>query len=139
MAAITDLTTLAGSDVADGDYLPIHDVSAATDKKVTASALFYERTARAIVPTVESVANNGTITLTGIVYGLLLVNNHSEGGQALIWLSAASTSIIAQVGTNIGVTAGAASKVNVYISGGNCVIENKRGLTISIGYLALAS
>lgn len=33
MAAITDLTTLAVADVAAGDYIPINDASAGTDKK----------------------------------------------------------------------------------------------------------
>jgi len=39
MATINGLTTLAGADVATGDYLPIYDASAATDKKVAAGSL----------------------------------------------------------------------------------------------------
>jgi hypothetical protein len=34
MAAITDLTTLAHTDLAVGDWLVVHDLSAATDKKM---------------------------------------------------------------------------------------------------------
>lgn len=33
MAAITDLATLAITDLADDDWIPVHDLSAGTDKK----------------------------------------------------------------------------------------------------------
>ena len=39
MAAITDLTTLAAADVVDADWLPIHDLSAGTDKKIARSSV----------------------------------------------------------------------------------------------------
>ena len=38
MAAITDLATLAHNDLAAGDWLVVHDLSAATDKKMAAFA-----------------------------------------------------------------------------------------------------
>jgi hypothetical protein len=36
MAAITDLATLAITDLADDDWIPVHDLSAGTDKKAAA-------------------------------------------------------------------------------------------------------
>lgn len=39
MAAITDLATLAAADVADNDWMVIHDLSAGTDKKTARSSV----------------------------------------------------------------------------------------------------
>ena len=136
MAAITDLATLAAADVAAADWLVIND--SGTDKKVAISSLFYNATGRNIAPTFQSVANNGTITLTGLNYGLLMVQNDTDGGQALFWLSGSVTSIINQVGSSFTVTSGTANEINVYISGGNAVIENKLGATKQISYLGFA-
>ena len=137
MAAITDLATLAAADVADTDWLVVHDLSAATDKKIARSALSDSLPGRFIRPTTVSIANNGTETITGADFGLILVQNNSNGGQALVWLSVSSATIISQVGSSITTTADTASRINVYVSGGNCVIQNKLGSTMSISYLAI--
>lgn len=39
MAAITDLSELVAADVASGDFIPIHDVTAGTDKKFDVNGL----------------------------------------------------------------------------------------------------
>ena len=137
MAAITDLATLAAADVADDDWLVAHDLSAATDKKIARSSLSDNMLGRVIRPTEVSIANNGTETITGADFGLILVQNNSNGGQALVWLSVSSATIISQVGSSITTTADTASRINVYVSGGNCVIQNKLGSTMSISYLAI--
>ena len=137
MAAITDLATLAAADVADTDWLVVHDLSAATDKKIARSALSDSLPGRIIRPTTVSIANNGTETITGADFGLILVQNNSDGGQALVWLSVSTATIISQVGSSITTTADTASKINVYASGGNCIIQNKLGSIKSISYLAI--
>ena len=58
MAAITDLATLAHTDLAVGDWLVVHDLSAATDKKM----------APFVATTWTPVLNFGGAT-TGITYG----------------------------------------------------------------------
>ena len=137
MAAITDLATLAAADVADTDWLVVHDLSAATDKKIARSSLSDNMLGRVIRPTAVSIANNGTETVTGIDFGLIMVQNNTDGGQALIWLSVSSATIINQAGSSFTTTADTASKINVYISGGSAIIQNKLGSTKTFSYFAI--
>ena len=137
MAAITDLATLTAADVADTDWLVVHDLSAATDKKIARSSLSDNMLGRVIRPTAVSIANNGTETVTGIDFGLIMVQNNTDGGQALIWLSVSSATIINQAGSSFTTTADTASKIHVYISGGSAIIQNKLGSTKTFSYLAI--
>ena len=137
MAAITDLATLTAADVVDTDWLVVHDLSAATDKKIARSSLSDNMLGRVIRPTAVSIANNGAETITGADFGLILVQNNSDGGQALVWLSVSTATIISQVGSSFTTTADTTSKINVYISGGSAIIQNKLGSTKTFSYFAI--
>ena len=80
MAAITDLTTLAAADVADGDWLPIHDLSAGTDKKVARSSVL--GLSGSFTPRIEF----GGAT-TGITYTTQTGYYHTVGNR--VWISVA--------------------------------------------------
>lgn len=144
MAAIPDLA--AASSVAAGDLLVVNQ--SGTDRKVTADKFVVAGNANTvsgvvtfsaapvaghIKPVSASIANNGTQALPSI-FGLLIVQNATDGGQALVWLSGGGTSIINQTASNFATTAGTASKINVYISGGVAYLENKLGATKTIYY-----
>lgn len=149
MATITDLA--AASSVAATDLLVISQ--SGTDRKVTADKFVVAGNANTVTgvvtfstapvagqmkPASVSLANNATQALAG-TFGLLIVQNASAGGQALIWLTGNNTSLVSQVGTNISLTAGTASKLNVYYSGGVYYLENKIGSTCTIYYQVLGS
>ena len=149
MAAIPDLA--AASSVAATDLLVISQ--SGTDRKVTADKFVVAGNANTVTgvvtfstapvagqmkPASVSLANNATQALAG-TFGLLIVQNASAGGQALIWLTGNNTSLVSQVGTNISLTAGTASKLNVYYSGGVYYLENKIGSTCTIYYQVLGA
>ena len=134
MAAITDLA--AASSVAAADLLVVNQ--SGTDRKVTADKFVTVNSsgattviARATITTV-ALANNATQTVSGS-YGVLIVINGSQGGQLMAWMLNGVASIN-QVGTTISTTAGTASKLNVYYSGGVYYIENKTGATCNVFY-----
>lgn len=138
MAAIPDLA--AASSVAATDLLVVNQ--SGTDRKVTADKFV---TVASGVTTVvaqlkitrATIANNGTQALGGI-FGLAIVQNASDGGQALLWLSVGSATIISQVAANISTTQGTASKLNVYASGGVFYIENKMGASKVVDFITLS-
>jgi hypothetical protein len=147
MAAIPDLA--AASSVAAGDLLVVNQ--SGTDRKVTADKLVIAAAANTVSgvvtfstgpvaahvkPASVSLANNATQALPS-TYGLLIVQNATDGGQALVWLSGGGTSIINQTASNFATTAGTASKINVYISGGVAYLENKLGATKTVYYQVL--
>jgi len=149
MAAITDLA--AASSVAATDNLVINQ--SGTDRKVTANKFVVADNANTVTgvvtfstapvaahikPVTLSLANNATQALPS-TFGLLIVQNATDGGQALVWLTGGGTNIINQTATNFATTAGTASKVNVYISGGVAYLENKLGATKTLYYQVLAA
>ena len=140
MAAIPDLA--AASAVAATDLLVINqsgtDRKVSADKFVTVDGNSKTTAVKEIALTRATIANNAAQAIVG-VYGLLIVQNETDGGQALVWLSASSVSIINQTAGNFGTTQGTASKINVYISGGVCYLENKLGASKIIGYVVLGS
>lgn len=79
MATISGLTTLAAADVASGDYLPIYDASAATDKKLAAGGI-------AVLPTANTFTAAQTIN-TAISSASLIVQRSGVDAVQLNALS----------------------------------------------------
>jgi len=77
-----------------------------------------------------TLANNAAqqIFASPIPAGLLVVSEFAVDGNIFIgWSNAAITGELADPGTMYSVTAGTASSVNIYVSGGLLTLENKRG------------
>lgn len=114
----------------------IYDESANAARTVTVDA--------AISGTVFTLANNATLALGANIGGTVSVVT-SEGFGALFALhgSQAVVDLITQAGTVVdsyfSKTAATASKVNLYYSGGQYTIENKRGSSINVKITVLGS
>lgn len=140
MAAITDLTTLAAADVASGDYLVIHDVSAATDKKITKQAFDYKTQATGS----GSIANGATVNLGASIFGVILVMDATSGAQGFVWCVGGSntTAVMSQrtaSGISIAAVKNTASAVNVYYETSAYYIQNNTGSTSQVYYAVIAA
>jgi hypothetical protein len=78
-----------------------------------------------------SIADNATASFGAFSSGLVLITEPNlTGGSALIaFANGAAHTIVWQNGSIFTMTATTASKMNVYISGGNLTVENKLGST----------
>jgi hypothetical protein len=91
MAAITDLTTLAHTDLAVGDWLVVHDLSAATDKKMApfvdstwTPALAFGGASTGITYSTQTGIYNRVGILVWIACRLTLTSKGSATGAATI-------------------------------------------------------
>lgn len=151
MAAITDLSTLVGSSIVSGDWLVIHDVSAATDKKTDATNFHLQATEfTAPTPNTDIFAIDASgaawvipdnfvldVTTGNAFSGALLITENYTGSTALILSGGNTVSLVGQtVATGFSTTADTANRINVYWSNG-VKIQNKRGASVDLYVIAL--
>lgn len=86
-----------------------------------------------------TLANGATFTLSASAFGLLIIQNASTGGQALLWLAAGPNAVVASnIRAGFSITQNNANTVNVYYQAGvGFVVQNNTGSTAIINYLMI--
>ena len=101
-----------------------------------ASSLLYRPTTGVVRQTLETntITNLGALTVsTGVSgRGMVYVYNATAGGGALFLVNGAAGTLVAGSAAAFTGTAGNSGTVNVYATGGNILIENRTGGTITV-------
>jgi len=100
-----------------------------------ASSLLYRPTTGVVRQKLESntISNLGALTVSNDSNGrgLVYVYNASAGGGALFLVNGGAGTLVAGAGAAFTGTAGNSGTVNVYATGGNILVENRTGGTIT--------
>lgn len=64
--------------------------------------------------------------------GLIVIWSNGDGVGALLFADGGGASVISDRAGIFATTAGTASKINVYVTGGALTIENKRGASVTL-------
>ena len=86
----------------------------------------------------NTIANNGALVVSPSNVALIYLLDASDGAFAIISIVAATGVIVSGSTSVFSVTAGTASRVNVYYSAGTgIIVENKRGSTITVSAIVM--
>ena|SRR3990167_108689 len=87
--------------------------------------------------TSASVAVDGILTITDAAKGLFIVGEGSADACAIFVINAGATTELSDPQGIFSNTVGTASSINVYITGGNLTIQNKRAGALTFQYILL--
>lgn len=132
------LMNAAGSAVMTVDTTNSRVIPAAIGVGVAANLL--QRHAAGVVrQAVETttLANDGTLAVSASNSGFVFLSDLSDGAMALFSVAGAGGTLIAGSSSVFSGTAGTASRMNVYATGGQITVQNKLGATKTIWVIVL--